>query len=289
VRSGLDSDIETFWQSHPCGDESVGGLVDTYSGDYEAFFTAYDKSRYETECHIPACLDDLDVAGMRVLEIGLGQGAESEQLIRRGAIWTGLDVTEEAVGRVTARLRLRDLPYSDIKQGSATDIPFSADEFDLVFSHGVLHHIPDIQSGQREIHRVLKADGRLVAMLYARNSLNYQVSIRILRRAALLAAWPLRRQFHTGMLAAHLAAAEQEGLWNYLRLERFVHVSTDGPSSPFARVYNLNDVNRHFNLFEIRRAHQHYMHAPPLPVHGWPGGRVMGWHLWVELAPQRRC
>jgi len=284
----LERNVATFWQSHPCGDESVGGLVDGYEGDHKAFFSAYDKARYGTECHIPACLDDLHVAGKRVLEIGLGQGAESEQLIRRGAIWTGLDITEEAVGRVRARLQLGDLPFSDIRQGSASAIPFADDEFDLVFSHGVLHHIPDIRSAQREIHRVLNPNGRLVAMLYARRSLNYQVSIRVLRRAALLIAWPLRRHVHTGMLAAHLAAAEQEGLWNYLRMRRFVHANTDGPSSPFARVYDLNDVNRHFSLFEIRHSHQHYMHAPPLPVHGWPGGRVMGWHLWVELVPLQR-
>jgi hypothetical protein len=27
------------------------------------------------------------------------------------------------------------------------------------------------------------------------------------------------------------------------------------------------------------------MHAPPLPVHGLPGGSVMGWHLWAHLSP----
>lgn len=281
----LESDVATFWESHPCGDASVGGLVDTYDRDYEAFFTDYDKARYAVESHIPACLDDLQVAGKRVLEIGLGQGAESEQLIRRGAIWSGLDVTAEAVNRVRTRLEQRNLPFSDIRRGSATAIPFPDDQFDLVFSHGVLHHIPDIRGAQREIHRVLRPDGRLVAMLYARRSLNYQVSIRIIRRAALLGAWPLRRHIHTGMLADHLATAELEGLWSYLRMQRFLHANTDGPSSPFARVYNLKDVNRHFRDFEIRSWHQHYMHAPPLPVHGWPGGRVMGWHLWVELSP----
>ena len=24
---------------------------------------------------------------------------------------------------------------------------------------------------------------------------------------------------------------------------------------------------------------------PPLPMHGWPGGSWMGWHLWVEMVP----
>ena len=146
----LESDVATFWESHPCGDASVGGLVDTYDRDYEAFFTDYDKARYAVESHIPACLDDLQVAGKRVLEIGLGQGAESEQLIRRGAIWSGLDVTAEAVSRVRTRLEQRDLPFSDIRQGSATAIRFPDDQFDLVFSHGVLHHIPDIRGAQRD-------------------------------------------------------------------------------------------------------------------------------------------
>jgi SAM-dependent methyltransferase len=282
----LDSEIATFWQSHPCGDQSVGGLLGTYDGDHARFFAAYDKARYQVESHIPKCLDELDVSGKRVLEIGLGQGAESEQLIRRGAKWSGLDVTEEAVGRVQTRLRLHELPYESIKQGSATSIPFPDDAFDLVFSHGVLHHIPDINSTQREIHRVLRPHGRLVAMLYARRSLNYQVSIRYVRRAALLGAWPLRRHFHSGMLSTHLANAEREGLWSYLRMQRFIHANTDGPESPFARVYDLKDVKNDFPLFELGQSHKHYMHAPPLPVHGWPGGGVMGWHLWVELAPR---
>jgi SAM-dependent methyltransferase len=282
-----ETEIAAFWQEHPCGDEAIGGLVEAYQGDYEAFFDDYDRARYQVESHIPGCLDRLDVAGARVLEIGLGQGAESEQLIRRGAIWTGLDVTEAAVARVRARLRCRDLPFEDVRQGSVTAIPAEDNEFDLVFSHGVLHHVPDIQAAQREIHRVLRPDGRLVVMLYARRSLNYQVSIRLVRRAALLAAWPVRGHINGGgLLASHLANAEREGLFNYLRMSRFVHANTDGPDSPFARVYNTREVQRDFPLFRVTATHQHYMHAPPLPVHGWPGGALAGWHLWAEMSPR---
>lgn len=280
-----ETEVASFWQSHPCGDQLVGGLSVAFRGDYEAFFSQYDQARYQMESHIPGCLDRLHVRNERVLEIGLGQGAESEQLIRRGAQWTGLDVTTEAVERVRTRLTLRDLPFEDVHVGSATAIPTADNQFDLVFSHGVLHHVPDIQSAQREIHRVLRPGGRLVVMLYARRSLNYQFSIAVLRRAALLAAWPMRRRVRSGMLADHLANAEREGLFNYLRMDRFVHVSTDGPANPHARVYDLADVRRDFPLFYVARVHKHYMHAPPLPVHGLPGGSLMGWHLWVELLP----
>ena len=49
------------------------------------------------------------------------------------------------------------------------------------------------QAGAKEIHRVLRPGGELVIMMYARWSLNYLVSIGLIRRAALLGAFPLPR------------------------------------------------------------------------------------------------
>jgi SAM-dependent methyltransferase len=281
-----EADVQSFWTAHPCGDAIVGGLHASFDDDYERFFAAYDAWRYRQESHIPACLDRIDWRGRKVLEIGLGQGAESEQIIRRGAVWSGLDLTSESVDRVRTRLALRDLPHDDVRQGSAVEIPWPNDSFDIVFSHGVLHHVPDIRRAEREIHRVLKPGGLLVAMLYARASLNYQVSIRVVRRAALLAAYPLRRVGRvrsSALLAGHLDNAERVGLRPYLALDTFTHHNTDGPLNPYARVYSVRDVARDFPDFVVRDAYQRYMHAPPLPVRGMPGERRLGWHLWVTL------
>jgi SAM-dependent methyltransferase len=281
-----EASIHEFWQAHPCGDELVGGLDGAHDGDLERFFAAYDGWRYRQEGHIPACLDRIEWAGREVLEIGLGQGAESEQIIRRGGHWSGLDLTAEAVRRVSARLALRDLPYRQIRQGSVLSIPWPDRQFDIVFSHGVLHHVPEITTAAAEIRRVLRPDGLLVMMLYARRSLNYQVSIRLLRRALLAAAYPLRRVPVVGRnatLRGHLDNAEAVGLREYLRLDNFTHRNTDGPFNPFARVYSLPEVRRDFPGFRLVRCWQEYMHAPPLPVHGLPGAGRFGWHLWVVL------
>ncbi|WP_406832176.1 class I SAM-dependent methyltransferase [Pedococcus sp. KACC 23699] len=279
--------IKSFWNDHPCGDHIVGGLHQRFDDDYERFFAAYDAWRYDQESHIPAMLDRVDWRGKRVLEIGLGQGAESEQLIRRGALWSGLDLTDESVDRVRTRLAARALPYEDLRQGSVLDIPWADDSFDLVFSHGVLHHVPDVHRAQAEIHRVLRPGGALVAMLYARHSLNYQVSIRLVRRAALAAAYPLRhsgRLARAPMLRQHLDNAERVGLRHYLALDTFTHRSTDGPLNPFARVYSTQDARRDFPSFELVAASKCYLHAPPLPVRRLSlSGRRMGWHLWVRL------
>lgn len=285
--------IRLFWQGHPCGDAQVGGLRERFRDDYETFFTDYDRFRYQNERHIPACIGALNVTGKRVLEIGLGEGAESERLIRHGACWSGVDLTAESVQRVRTRLMLRELSYDELRQGSVLDLPFADDSFDMVFSHGVLHHVPDIKQAQSEIHRVLRPGGELVVMLYARWSLNYLVSIGLIRRAALLAAFPLGRAgvlkstATPAMLAGHLDNAMKTGLFRYLRLNEFVHHNTDGPANPYALVYDRRRVERDFPSFRVTRSYKRFMHAPPLPVHGLPGEAIMGWHLWVHLVPRK--
>ncbi|MGH3165763.1 MAG: class I SAM-dependent methyltransferase, partial [Trebonia sp.] len=207
--------VQDFWQTHACGDALVGGLQGRFGGDYEKFFADYDQFRYSVEGHLPDCFDALHVQGKRVLEIGLGQGADSESLIRRGALWSGIDLTAESVARVKTRLALRDLPLEELRQGSVLDLPFADGTFDMVFSHGVLHHVPEISQAEKEIRRVLKPGGELVVMMYARWSLNYLVSIALVRRAVLLAAYPLARAGllkPAGMLGGHLDNARKYGL-----------------------------------------------------------------------------
>jgi SAM-dependent methyltransferase len=287
-----EAQVQSFWEEHPCGDHIVGGLHTGFADDYDRFFAAYDAWRYRREAHIPACLDRFKFRDRKVLEIGLGQGAESEQIIRRGGRWTGLDLTRESVDRVRTRLAIRSLPFDDLQQGTALSIPWPNDTFDIVFSHGVLHHIPDIHDAQAEIHRVLKPGGVLIAMVYARRSLNYQISIRVVRRLLLALAYPLRHsrllRNAPPILRAHINNAEQVGLGSYLRLDNFTHRSTDGPLSPFARVYSPREFTADFPDFELVETFTRYMHAPPLPAHWLPAERWLGWHLWIQLRAQHR-
>jgi len=283
--------VQTFWQEHACGDAQIGGLHKRFQDDYEKFFTDYDRFRYQNERHLPACIDALNVAGKQVLEIGLGEGSDAERLIRQGARWSGADLTAESISRVQTRLTLRELPYEELRQASVLDLPFADNSFDVVFSHGVLHHVPDIKQAQKEIHRVLRPGGELVIMMYARWSLNYLVSIGVVRRAALLAAYPLAQagmlkpDGAQGMLGGHLSNAKAMGLFRYLRLDEFTHHNTDGPANPYALVYDRRRLEQDFPSFRVARTYKRFMHAPPLPVHRLPGETLMGWHLWAHLLP----
>lgn len=278
-----ESEIQDFWNQHPCGDFQVGGLQKR-QGDYEAFFTDYDNFRYHMEKHILRCLDKINFKEKKVLEIGLGEGADAEQIIKRGAIWSGLDLTPESVERVQTRFSLRLLPYQSIKQGSVLDIPYEDKSFDIVFSHGVLHHVPDILKAQLEIKRVLKQDGELIVMLYARWSMNYLISIGILRRLGLITLFFLKRN-PGGIYGQHLDNASKMGLLRYLNMANFIHKNTDGPLNPYAKVYDLRRVKEDFPDFKIVSSYKRFMHAPPLPV-GWlPLQGALGWHLWVHMRP----
>jgi|ERR1700722_5284897 len=275
--------IREFWDAHPCGESQMEGL----SSDYEDFFRRYDAFRYQREAHILRRLDAIDFKGKQVLEIGLGQGADSEQIIRRGAIWSGVDISAESVDRVSTRLRCRGLDHARLECASALDLPFPDDRFDIVFAHGVLHHIPDVLTAQKEIARVLKPEGRLIAMLYARRSLNYLLAISVVRRLS-LAVLVLGRAKPAGIIGDHIAGAKRMGLSEYLRMRNFIHRNTDGPLNPYSKVYDLATVHQDFPAFTLDTHSQEYMHAPPLPVF-WlkPFARVLGWHLWVHLNPRK--
>jgi SAM-dependent methyltransferase len=284
----MDEDtVKSFWASNPCGERFIDAAK---RSSYEQFFAEYDRFRYGLESHIPRCLDEIDFAGKRVLEIGLGLGADAEQIIRRGARWNGVDLTQQSVDHVETRLALRDLPFESLQQASALDLPFPDDHFDIVYSHGVFHHIPDVERAQTELARVVKPVGRVVLMLYATRSLNYLVSIALIRRVGLLGLYALSQAGIDvgGMYGEHVDNARREGLLRYLRLQNLVHRSTDGPSSPYSKVYTVAEVRRDFRLFEIERVHKEFMHAPPLPVHRLPFARILGWHLWVHLRPAVR-
>ncbi|WP_256338603.1 class I SAM-dependent methyltransferase [Streptomyces sp. 2112.3] len=241
------SEIREFWSAHPCGDNVFGAGRRPAGGLREVLHPVRHGQVPPGIPHSavprPSGRPRQAGAGDRSRPGGRGRAADPQ-----GCPVDGGDLTETAVRRTKTRLALRDLPHDGPHQASVLDLPYPEGSFDLVFSHGVLHHVPDVLRAQREIHRVLRPGGRLVVMLYARWSLNYLVSIAVLRRAALPAAYPLVRAGLLGgshsLLDAHVAGARRCGLLRYLRLPDFTHRNTDGPDNPYSQVYDVRRVRR---------------------------------------------
>lgn len=104
--------------------------------------------------------------GMRVIDLGCGVGGPARAIAHHfGCKVTGLDLTEEfcSVGRtLTERTGLQR--RVEIHHGSALDLPFDDDTFDVAWMQHVVLNIPDKPQLFREAGRVLRPGGK--AALY---------------------------------------------------------------------------------------------------------------------------
>lgn len=157
-------DVRQYWNEYVNDIE----ITDYPPGSNE-FFEALEKYRYDKIDYLKDYVDFPRYKGKKVLEIGCGAGVDLMQFARAGARVSARDLTENAVELTKANLA-REGYSGDIKQGNAEALDFPDDTFDVVYSHGVLHHTVDTEKSIAEVRRVLKPGGEAVIMLYNRNS-----------------------------------------------------------------------------------------------------------------------
>lgn len=146
--------VKQFWESESCGER--------YGDDQ-------DRLRYALEPEILEFAGFSSAEGKRVLEVGLGMGSDFVRWLRSGATATGIDLTERAVD-ITRRRVVAEGFRADVQVADAESLPFTDEQFDIVYSWGVLHHTPDTAQAVAEARRVLVPGGHLKIMLYHRRS-----------------------------------------------------------------------------------------------------------------------
>jgi len=128
---------------------------------------------YERERHLPyhRMLDDLEVslverygAGKDVLEVGCGTGLILDRVAEFARTARGIDLS----GGMLARAVHRGL---EVAQASATELPIATASVDVAYSFKVLAHIPDIEGAMREMARVVRPGGWVLAEFYNARSL----------------------------------------------------------------------------------------------------------------------
>jgi ubiquinone/menaquinone biosynthesis C-methylase UbiE len=118
--------------------------------------------------------------GMHVLDIGSGVGGPARTLAAEfGCQVIGLDLTEtfcETAEILTAKVGLTD--QVTFRQGSALDLPFDDESFDVVWTQNTIMNIADKAKVFKEAHRVLKPEGLLpleAIMMASRPEILYPV------------------------------------------------------------------------------------------------------------------
>lgn len=288
--NSLKEKVRAFWQANPCGTKFANAAPGT-----RRFYELVEEHRYQKEWHIPQAADFDSARGLLVLEIGCGLGTDGAQFAGAGANYTGVDLTDAAIELAQKRFELFNLP-GKFQTADAENLDFANNSFDLVYSHGVLHHTPDTERAVREIYRVLRPGGRAVVMLYHRDSYNYRVNISLLRRAgAQLLRWePGVSLVHrlTGESLESLrqhAAQLRSDQHSYLKSEEFLSQNTDGAGNPLARVYSRREARELFKDFGEVELRTYFLNKRWLPLIGNVLSRSAesrlaarwGWHLWI--------
>lgn len=158
----LYSLVKAFWEEEVCGTRY--GL-DT---DPKRYLDEIEQARYELEPHIPLFANFAAFTGKRVLEIGVGGGVDFQNWSKNGARVTGIDFTESSILLTQKRLILNGCGFGNytLCMANAETLPFRSNQFDLVYSWGVLHHTPKTEDAFKEAFRVLKPGGIVKAMIY---------------------------------------------------------------------------------------------------------------------------
>lgn len=289
---GSSSAGESFWSGNQPGTRFSDATLGS-----ERFFQEVEAHRYGLEGHI---LDVVDVprwSGADVLEAGCGIATDGVQLARAGAHYTGIDFSRAALDVAPRRFRIEGLPGS-FARSLVTHLPFADDSFEMVLSHGVVHHVHDTQAAVDEFHRVLRPGGTAIVMVYHRRSLNYYLNIMTLRR---LFATALVVPGATGAVS-RLTGESEAVLEGHRRLLRrygaryltdrslFLSNNTDGPGNPLSKAFSRHDVEEMFCRFRsvkttVRNLNVRiYPGAGALARTGFAkrAERRIGWHLYVE-------
>ncbi len=102
--------------------------------------------------------------GEAVLDVGCGAGFDMvivSRLVGSTGKVCGIDMTPEMAERARTNLWRAGIANAEVRVSGGESIPYPDAFFDLVISNGVINLSPAKEDVFREIHRVLRAGGRL--------------------------------------------------------------------------------------------------------------------------------
>jgi SAM-dependent methyltransferase/uncharacterized protein YbaR (Trm112 family) len=204
------------------------------------------------------------------LEVGCGLGLAAkvvQQHTRCDAV--GLDLSLAAL---KAAKHFREDPFMHFVQASAFAIPFAADQFDLIYSRGVLHHTYSTEKAFRSVAKHCKPGGTFYVWLYGPGSIR-STPLRVGLFALESMTRPAVAQAPDSAIAKAFLRTMALGYVSFNRLRRLGNPEIQPLS--FAR-----GLHAARDRFTPRFAHRH----PPEEILGWFAAagyktpEVLDWH-----------
>ncbi len=137
----------------------------------------------------------------RFLDVGCGAGRNSAWAMNAGAVG-GVSIDVDAASVSAARANLARFPNIEVRFQSVYDLA-SQDEFDIVFSIGVIHHLERPDVALRKMRDAAKPGGRVLIWVYGYENMEFFVKVLNPTRRLLFSQLPLG----SVRILAHIPAA----------------------------------------------------------------------------------
>ncbi|MFN6943737.1 MAG: class I SAM-dependent methyltransferase [Cytophagaceae bacterium] len=134
-------------------------------GDEWAIFSSFEEKEIKRigDQYFDIIDDRIIDENSYVLDVGCGTGRWTRYISDKVGFVEAIDPSSAVV---QASHMLKDKKNVRITQAEVDHIPFEDGSFDLVFSLGVLHHIPDTKAGIKKCVEKVKPGGRFMVYLY---------------------------------------------------------------------------------------------------------------------------
>jgi ubiquinone/menaquinone biosynthesis C-methylase UbiE len=107
-------------------------------------------------------VEKLDITSeMTVVDFGCGPGYFTVELAKRAYRVIGVDVQEGMLNRAQRKIQKAGVSNVEFQQSDGKSIQLSDQSVDLIVLFTVFHEVADTKAALKELHRILKAGGRL--------------------------------------------------------------------------------------------------------------------------------
>ncbi len=111
------------------------------------------------------CLNECQVPGGAVLDVGCGSGALIVAMADMGHSVYGVDISPGMVTKARKCSEEKGLNPERVRLGEVETIPYEDNFFDVITCVGVLEYVCDERVALSELKRIVKADGRIIVTM----------------------------------------------------------------------------------------------------------------------------
>ncbi|MDG2334074.1 MAG: metalloregulator ArsR/SmtB family transcription factor [Myxococcota bacterium] len=146
-------------------------FFDAVGPDWDALRTVFNDTALRA-----GAISRLVPPGLKVADIGTGTGILACELARLGVDVIGIDQSARMLEAARSKVHSEEFPPGgrvELRRGEAEAIPMENNEVDAAFAHMVLHYIAAPGDVIREMTRIIRPGGLLVAVDFVDHDLDW--------------------------------------------------------------------------------------------------------------------